>query len=111
MREQRMVWIELDSKHSVRLLPPTDLQVMDSLSNGGNVIDHKNIGSMVHDWKGFTEEDFLGKGIGSSDALPLDRDAFNELLANNVEWVQTLLLKLNETLQARGEARVEASKK
>jgi hypothetical protein len=111
MREQRMVWVELDSTHSVRILPPTDLQVMESISEGGKVFNPSNIGAMVHDWKGFSEEDFLGKGIGSTDPIPLDREALNELLANNVDWVQTVILKLNEALTARGEARDKAAKK
>jgi hypothetical protein len=34
MREQRMFWVEFDATHKVRVLPPTDLQIMESLEKG-----------------------------------------------------------------------------
>ena len=110
MREQRMIWVELDSTHKVRVLPPTDLQVMKAMTDGGQVIDANDIASYVHDWSGFTEEDFLGKGIGSTDAMPLDRAALNELLSNDVDWVSKLIGELQDALIKRSKKGKEDAK-
>jgi hypothetical protein len=110
MREQRMIWVEFDSAHKVRVLPPTDLQVMESVGNDKRIIDLDNIATLVHEWKGFTEEDFLGKGVGSSDELPLDRDALNELLANNVDWAGKVVEAIQKELLKRTEKRQDSEK-
>lgn len=36
------------------------------------------------DWEGFVEADFLGAGVGASDAVPFDRDLFATWVEDNV---------------------------
>jgi hypothetical protein len=74
------------------------------------VIDPKNISALVHDWVGFTEEDFLGKGIGSTDPLALDRPALDEWLSMSIESVNQLVSALHDRLVEKANARKDAEK-
>lgn len=60
------------------------------------------------DWRGFTEADLLGAGIGNSDPLPFDAEVFRAAMGDNLDWLQAALEALQAAIVARMEARASA---
>jgi hypothetical protein len=107
MREQRMFWIDVDDTHKLQILPPTELQVV--LASGA-VVDPQNFAALVQDWKGYSEADFLGAGVASSDPIALDREALNEWFALHTDMLANCLKAINDEFEARREKRQESEK-
>lgn len=60
------------------------------------------------DWRGFTEADLLGKGIGNDDPLPFDAEVWSLAVGDNLDWLHAATAGLGDLLVKRLEARLAA---
>ena len=60
------------------------------------------------DWRGVSEADLLGQGIGNSDPLPFDQEVWRLAVADNLVWfgaaIEGLLGAITKRLTASAEA-------
>jgi len=89
LREARMQWIDLEEGKQVRIIRPTEVELVQHFVKGNQIsagLDHAV--RHVVDWKGFTEADILGAGIGASDPLAFDAELWAEVVSDRIEWVK-----------------------
>ncbi len=60
------------------------------------------------DWRGFTEADLLGKGVGNDDPLPFDAEVWGLAVGDNLDWLQAAAAGLEDILAKRLESRLAA---
>lgn len=93
LREQRMKWVDLAGEPGkrVRIIRPTESELAQHFFKDGRlVVGIEEVKRFVVEWDGFTEADFLGAAVGSSDPLPFDAALWAEVVADHVKWVQQL---------------------
>jgi hypothetical protein len=91
LRAQRMSWIDLGDGKGVRIIRPTEVEIGKNLFNEGRVeVDFETMSKFVRDWRGFTEADILGAGVGSDDVVPFTSDLWEEIASDKIEWVRTV---------------------
>jgi len=106
IRAGRESWLELDEPPrralKIRRMPGVE---MIALRQGK--VDFETCCACVVDWRGYSEAEFLGTAVGSSDPTEFDPDALRELLGDDTDLlkrVSTHLAKLvGEYLKKRGE--------
>ena len=60
------------------------------------------------DWRGFSEADLLGKGVGNDDPLPFGAEVWALAVGDNLDWLQAARAGLESVLASRIEARLAA---
>ncbi len=94
LRDKRSAWVALEHPEfaGLRVLverpPEADFGGL-RLRGGAELA-----GRWVWGWEGFTEEVFMGKGIGSSDALQFDQEAWAALVADQSDWIKVIVQRL-----------------
>lgn len=104
LREARMQWLDLADGKQVRIIRPTEVELVLHFVKGHQIsVGHDQAARYVVDWQGFSEADILGAAVGSSDPLAFDADLWAELLSDHLAWVNTVsqgLVKLVTEHQA-----------
>ena len=82
IRAKREQWLDISEGKRVKVRRPGELEL--AMLRGGTVeIEH--VATVVVDWEGWCEADFLGGAIGKSDPLPFDPDAWREYVIDHAE--------------------------
>lgn len=111
MREARMRWVDLGDGKRVRIIRPTEVQVSQQLFKGGEVsVEYADVVAFTVDWEGFSEADFLGAAIGSSDPLAFDSALWAEAVADRSAWVKQVATAILTAAVDHHSARTESAK-
>jgi len=114
LRRQREKVIDLDATHSVTILRPPEEDLGSMLSGTGEsrvwAVEPAHVRKYVCGWKGFTEEDVLGKGVGGTDPLDFDADLWSALVADNVAWLNKVADGILKAIVAHVKAKAEVEK-
>lgn len=110
---QREKWVDVAPGKAVRLRRPAEGETGDFLRTGADGVRNFRIGvdevkRCAVDWRGFTEADLLGAGIGNSDPLPFDAEVFALAVGDNLDWLQACGAALSQMIVDRLEARAAA---
>jgi hypothetical protein len=112
LRASRLIWIEVAEGKSVQFLRPLEAEVGKMVrAEGGRSafrLDLEDLKRCAVDWKGFTEADLLGKGIGNDDPIPFDAEVLALALGDNLDWLQAAVEKLATAIGERMSARLAA---
>ncbi len=110
---QREQWVDVAPGKSVRFRRPLEgeLDALFSATPDGRRAFRVQLSDVCRhaiDWRGFTEEDLLGKGIGNVDPLPFDGEIFRLAVGDNLDWLQSCVTGLSDLIVSRLEARANA---
>ena len=110
-REQRMAWLDVAEGKRLRLIRPNEEQMGRGIVVGGAIsIGHEEAKRFVVDWSGYTQADFLGAAVGSSDPLPFSPELWAEYVADNTELYKLVAQKLLDMCLEHISARVQDRK-
>lgn len=91
LRAARESWVDLGGGKAVRIRRPAEAEFSALVHTVGGVrqlrIELAEVCRYVTGWRGFTEADLLGAGIGNSDVLPFDAEVWAEVVADHTEWL------------------------
>lgn len=91
LRAARESWVDLGGGKAVRIRRPAEAEfsAMVRTVNGQRQlrIELPEVKLYVTGWRGFTEADLLGAGVGNSDVLPFDAEVWAEVVADHTEWL------------------------
>ena len=111
MREQRMRWVELEGDKAVRVIRPTQVEVMRHLFKAGDLsVSLEDVQRFTVDWRGFTEADLLGAAVGSSDPIEFSAELWLELSGEHATWLNQLANSLLEMILEKYGAEKESAK-
>lgn len=116
LRKKRSSWVALDESSGkrvqIRRPAETERRSMTKEIDGENrfVVDTSDVIKYTTDWEGFTEEDVLGKGVGSSDPLPFHPDLWAELVADSADWSGKVSLAILQAVIDRMKEKEDAAK-
>lgn len=111
LREQRMRWIELPEGKRVRIIRPTEVEMVRTLLKGGMLsVDVEEVKRFVVDWDGFTEATLLGAGVGGPDPVPFTSELWAEVIGDRTEWVRTVAEAILDLVVAHKAAAVDDAK-
>jgi len=84
-------WVELEPGKAVKFRRPADTEGLSVLHGAGakRGTPHLFLDDLTKyavDWRGFSEADLLGHGIGNSDPLSFDREVWRLAVADNLVW-------------------------
>lgn len=102
----REFWCEPAPGKRLKLRRPREAE-MAVLRHGVGVDD---VCRAVVDWDGFTEAVLLGATVGSSDAVPFDKDLADEVLRDHLEWAQPAADALAQAVTEHLASRAAAAK-
>lgn len=111
MRNQRKRWVAIKEGKEVQILLPSELEVVQHFVKPGDegkltlAADYAEVQRFVCDWKGITEVDLLGAGVGASDAVPFNADLWAAYAAENLECVRKVARALLDGIGERTLAR------
>ena len=111
MRERRAFWVELEPAADgkppkrVQLLRPPETELAAVLA--GFKVEHVVAAAVA--WEGFTEEDLLGAGVGSTDAAPFSPEAWRELVLDSAKFASQAMGELTAAVVAHLEKVSQAS--
>lgn len=104
-RERRVELVEASEGRAARAVTitrPPENDIPKLMSGEGEqrtfLIDQEHVQKYVTDWAGFTEADFLGEGVGGSDAVPFSAALWADLCADNILWTQKVATAILETV-------------
>lgn len=102
LREQRMQWVELEPGKEVRIIRPTETDLVTNLAKGSSIsMGFEEAAKYVVDWRGITEADLLGAAVGSSDAVPFSAALWAEVASDKLDWVNTVVQAIVKVLVDR----------
>jgi hypothetical protein len=102
MREQRMSWVDLGEGKSVRIIRPSQLEMMRYLLKDKNiVVEFDDVMRFCVDWRGFTQADLLGAAVGSADPVGFDIGLWRELSSEHAPWLQTIANAIVQAIVAK----------
>lgn len=99
-------WVELGDGKEVCIRRPDE---WDSLS-----LPHDRsadrICRQVVDWRGFTEADLLGEGVGTIDPVRFSPRLFRVVAGDQLEWLQKILESVLELVTQHNEQKADTAK-
>lgn len=98
MLAQRRHWVEVAPGKEIQYRRPDETEVASMLEDGKVAIDVRHVRKFVVGWKGITEADLLGEGIGASDEVPFSSRVWDLLVSDRIAWVQAVAVAILETL-------------
>lgn len=105
LRDQRRKWLVLEGARRVRVVRPLEAQWGRFL--GGVGVEHAV--EYVDAWEGFTQADFVGADVGSSDAVEFDAELWGEYCRDHVKDVaQAVIEAIRDAIEERLKAREDA---
>lgn len=117
IREARSIWIELGDGKKIQIIRPTELQAYQKFykKNGAGLmvfsLEFDAVKEFITAWDGFTEADILGQEIGSSDKIDYQPEFFDEVLADRIEWVPTIVSGLISEIEKAQKKKADSVKK
>lgn len=106
----REAWIELSPGKAVRLRRPLEGE-LERMFRGEPPrfrIQLEDVVAHAVDWRGITESDLLGAGIGADEALPFDAEVWALAVGDNLDWLQAARQGLERLVADRLQARAAA---
>lgn len=103
-------WVDLETRKAVKFRRPLEGE-FEGMFRGNPKrfrVLLEDVQRFAIDWRGFTEADLLGKGIGNDDPLPFDAEVWRLAVGDNLDWLQAASAGLEEVLVKRLEARLAA---
>lgn len=95
LREQRMKWIELEPGKEVRIIRPTELELVQHFIKDRAIsVGYEEAKRFVVDWRGITGADVLGAAVGSADPIAFDAELWAEVVADRMAWVNKVAQEL-----------------
>lgn len=111
MLAAREHWIDLAPGKAVKFRRPMEGE-LEGMFRGTpkrfNVL-LEDVSKYAIDWRGFTEADLLGQGIGTSDPLAFSAEVWALAVGDNLDWLQAARRGLEAVLASRIEARLTAA--
>lgn len=104
IRAARDAWCDLGDGKRVKVRRPGEVAFLE-MRHG---LTPQLAVEQVVDWEGFTEADFLPPGVGSSDVVPFDREAWREYAGDSVIVSGAVFQHLAEAVTAALEAKKAA---
>ncbi len=109
---QRECWVDVAPGKAIKFRRPLEGE-MDAFFDtvGGRRVFRVRLAEVRRcavDWRGFTEADVLGAGIGNDDPLPWDAEVFALAVGDNLDWLQACMEGLSDQIVRRLEARTDA---
>jgi hypothetical protein len=112
MRQARERWHELDDppRRALLIRRPGEVQMM--RWRDGLTVERmpELVAQTVVDWRGFTEEDLLGGGVGGSDPVEFSRAVFDEWIGDRVKEMTDAATAVFELVNAHQIAQQAAAK-
>lgn len=93
LKRGREKTVELAEGKKVTFLRPPEsemgsmLDIQPGEKTGTWAVRIEHVKKYVNGWSGFTEADILGASVGSSDPVEFDRELWEEMCSDNIEWV------------------------
>lgn len=109
LRAARTLWVEIAEGKAIQLLRPLEADAVSLIRNGmAGELGLEDVKRCAIGWRGVTEADLVGKGVGSDDAVPFDAEVLAEALGDNIVWLEKAINGLSSAVLQRMEARVAA---
>lgn len=112
LNAQRDSWVELSPGKAIKLRRPLegDMEQMFRLVDGSRRfrIGLADVCRCAVDWRGITEADLLGAGIGNTDPLPFSPEVCTLAIGDNLDWLQAAVEGLTAAILQRIEQRATA---
>lgn len=113
LRSARTLWVDLEDGKAVQFLRPLEADVQQLLrpvDGGGRgfQLGLADLRRYATDWRGITETDLLGKGVGSDDQVSFDSEVLELVLGDNLDWLHKAIEGLTDAIVVRLNARVAA---
>lgn len=112
LQAQREQWIDVAPDKAVRMRRPLegDMESLFRTVDGRRVfrVGLADVVRCAVDWRGFTEADLLGAGIGNNDVLPFSAEVCGQALGDNLDWLQAAIEGLSQMIVQRLEQRATA---
>ena len=92
LKRKREKTVDLGNGKKVFFLRPAESEMSGLLTGEGETrtwsvgVDH--VRKCVTGWAGFTEDDILGVGVGSSDPVDFNAELWAELCGDDIAWVR-----------------------
>jgi hypothetical protein len=116
LRSKRETWCELDPGKAVQLRRPAETEVLTGMlqrtPGGGTTlqVEKAHVCAAAVGWRGITEADLLGAGVGVDDAVPFDAGVWAEVVADRADWLQRAAAHLLDQITKHFEAQDTAAK-
>lgn len=114
VRARREKKVDLDETHKVTFLRPPETEMSELLSVDGDQrtwsVDVSHVKRFVVGWEGFTEEDALGKGVGSTDPLEFSAELWAEMVGDRAEWSSKVAAAILKAVVSHVNGKAEAEK-
>lgn len=64
----------------------------------------------VTNWRGFTEADILGEGVGTVDEVPFGAALFRVMAGDRMDWLEKLLEMISGLIEEHEQAKADSAK-
>ena len=109
LRSARTLWVDVAEGKAVQFLRPLEAEAVDMIRAGvAGKLGLEDVKRCAIGWRGFSEADLLGKGIGSDDAVEFHTEVLGLALGDNLEWLEKAVTGLSSAVLERMEARIAA---
>lgn len=111
MKTQRQRWVDVAPGKRVRILLPTELEVVRHFAKVGAegklslAADFDEVKRFTTGWEGFTEADILGAAVAPADPAAFDPDLWELVAAEHLDWVRSVAQALLQGIVDRQLAR------
>jgi hypothetical protein len=112
MREQRERWVEVAPGKRVKIRRPAEAEYgrFARIHEASVVQMLEHVRQYVVGWEGITEADLIGTAVGSEEPVAFTAELWAELISDRVAWVQPIMDKLVEIMNAHQFSVVETEK-
>lgn len=97
LQQQRRNWLEVEPGKKVRVVRPLAAQMGRFVV--GVTVDHA--AEFVDGWEGYSQADFLGSAVGTSDALDFDAELWGEYVRDNPHISAKVVTAIRDGLERK----------